>query len=119
MCFSKAFPKEEYVNLDCCIIRLEPEGSISSPIRYSCLSILPNDNADIFAASLFIIYCSFASLIFSSIMISFYILPKRFFLKRKGLSDARVVSVPGIEYGFSVHFCKDPLCFGNQHLMND
>ena len=33
-------------------------------------------------------------------MISFYILCKRSFLKRKGLSDARVVSITKKEYGF-------------------
>ena len=37
-------------------------------------------------------------------MISFYILAKRFFLKREGLSDARVVSITKNEYGFAVHF---------------
>ena len=43
-------------------------------------------NADIFTASLLISYCSFSSLIF-------YILSKRLHLKRKGLSDANVVSI--------------------------
>ena len=39
-------------------------------------------------------YCSFSLLILPSIvMISFYILSKKFFPKRKGLSDARVVSI--------------------------
>ena len=37
-------------------------------------------------------------------MISFYILSKRFFLKREGLSDARVLSVTEKEYGFAVPF---------------
>ena len=37
-------------------------------------------------------------------MISFYILSKRFFLKREGLPDARVASVTKKEYGFVVHF---------------
>ena len=37
-------------------------------------------------------------------MISFYILSKRFFLKRKGLSNARVVSMTKTEHGFAVHF---------------
>ena len=44
-------------------------------------------------------------------MISFYILSNKFFLKRKGLSDARVVSVTKKDYGYAVHygyFCKDP-----------
>ena len=36
-------------------------------------------------------------------MISFYILSKRFFLKREGLSDARVVSITKKGYGFAVH----------------
>ena len=36
-------------------------------------------------------------------MISFYILSKRFFLKRKGLSDAIVAKITTKEYGFVVH----------------
>ena len=35
-------------------------------------------------------------------MIKFYILSKRFFLNRKGLSDARVASITKKEYGFAV-----------------
>ena len=66
----------------------------------------PNDNADYFATSLLILYCSFSTLLLSSlVMISFCILSTRFFLK--GLSDARVASVTKKEYGFAVHFCKD------------
>ena len=45
----------------------------------------------------------------SVVMISFYIICKRFFLNCKGLSDARVVSITKIEYGFAVLlyiFCK-------------
>ena len=68
--------------------------------------ILPDDNADTFdnaddnaVASL--------SLILSSIaVISFYILSKRFFLKREGLSDARIVSITKNEFGFAVHFLQ-------------
>ena len=37
-------------------------------------------------------------------MIFFYILSKRFFLKREGLSDGRVVSMIKKENGFAVHF---------------
>ena len=37
-------------------------------------------------------------------MISFYILSKRFFLKREELSDARVVSITKKEHGLAVHF---------------
>ena len=50
-------------------------------------------------------YCSFSSLILSLIvMISFYILSKRFFLIHKGLSDARVASITKNQYGLGVHF---------------
>ena len=74
VCFSKAFPNGEYVNL---------AGFI---IGYSFISIFPDDMADVFAASLLKSYCSFSSLILSSILvISFYILCKRFFLKREEL----------------------------------
>ena len=38
------------------------------------------------------------------VMIGFYILYKIFFLKHKGLSDARVASITKKEYGFAVHF---------------
>ena len=38
------------------------------------------------------------------VMISFYILSKRFFLKHKGLSNARVASITKKEFGFAVQF---------------
>ena len=37
-------------------------------------------------------------------MIGSYILSERFFLKRKGLSDARFVLVPEKKYGFVLKF---------------
>ena len=40
-------------------------------------------------------------------MISFYALSRRFFLKRKGLSNARAASITKKEYDFAVHFFKD------------
>ena len=46
--FSKAFPKGEYANLGCSIILLY-YLMLDCSLRYSYLSILPNDNADIFA----------------------------------------------------------------------
>ena len=36
-------------------------------------------------------------------MIKFYILSKKFFLKREGLPDATIASITKREYGFSVH----------------
>ena len=77
---------------------------MSLPLRYSYLSVLPDGNADIFTASLLISYYSFSSLILSIVMISFYILSKRFFLKHKGLSVVRVMAVTKKKYGFAVHF---------------
>ena len=32
VCFSKVFPKEQYVNLACCIICMRLEVNISSPV---------------------------------------------------------------------------------------
>ena len=57
--------QREYVNFVCSIILLWSDGNIPSPVRYSYLSILPDDNAAIFAASLLISYYSFPSLILS------------------------------------------------------
>ena len=74
---------------------------MSSPVRYSYLSIFPDDKADVLATSLLISHCSFSSLILSSIvMVSFHILSERFFLKCKGLSDVKEASVTKKEYGF-------------------
>ena len=39
-------------------------------------------------------------------MVSFYILSKRFFLKYKGKSDAKVASATKKEYGLVVHIFK-------------
>ena len=73
-------------------------------VRYSFLSILPDDNADILAASLLISNCSFSSLILSSIvMVSVHIPSERLLLKGKRLSDAKEVSITKEEYGFRVH----------------
>ena len=108
VCFSKAFPKGECVNVACCIIWLRLEGSISSPVRYSYLSFLPDDKAGIFAASLLISYCSFSSLTLSSIaMIIFYIPSKRFSLKCKGFLMQEYYHSPKQNI-FLVHFfCKE------------
>ena len=52
-------------------------------------------------------YRSFLSLISALVvLISFYIYSKRSFLKRKGLSNAREVSITKKEYGFGVPFLK-------------
>ena len=59
VCFSKAFRNGEYANLACSNTSLWSGGSISSPVRYSYLSIFLDDNADIFAASQLISYCNF------------------------------------------------------------
>ena len=49
-------------------------------------------------------YYTFSSLILSSVgIIRFYILCKRFFLKREGLSDAEVASIIKQEYDFAVN----------------
>ena len=120
VCFSRAFPKEESANLACSIICLWLEGNIFSPVRYSYFSIFLDDNAVIFAASLLISYYNFSSLIlWSIVMISFYILSERFFLKCKGLFDARVTSITKKEYGFAAHFYIDSLSFESQYLIND
>ena len=64
--FSKALPRGEYVNLAYSIPLPWLNGNFSwSPI-YWYLSILPDDNAHIFSASLLISYCTFSSTILSS-----------------------------------------------------
>ena len=101
--FFKAFPKGKWLNLSCFIALLWSGANISSHSKYSYLSLFADDNADTFAASSLIFYCNFSSLILTSIVvISFYVLSKIFFPKRKGLSDARVPSIT--KSGFAVHF---------------
>ena len=79
------------------------DSNIYSPVRYSHLSLLREDNADIFAAFVLISHWSLSSLILSSIVvISFYFLPKRFFRKCERLFNVRVVSITKDEYGFAV-----------------
>ena len=83
------------------------DGNISSPVRYFIIfySTLADDNADIFVGSVLLLYCTFSSLILSSmVMINFYIHSKIFFLKREELSNGRVVSITKKEYVFVVHF---------------
>ena len=86
--YFKAFSKGKHVNLVCFIILLSSEGSISSPERYSYLSILTDNKADVLAAS-----WNFSSLILSSTaMIILKSFSKRFFLKYEELSDVKVAS---------------------------
>ena len=59
VCFSKALRKGELVKLVFSITLIWSRGSICSPIRFSYLSILPDNNADFLAASLLILYYSF------------------------------------------------------------
>ena len=93
MCL-KSFPWRRICKLCLFYILFWSDGSISLPVRYWYLSIFLDDNIDLFAASLLILYSSFSSLTLSSIArINFYILSQRFFLKRKKLSDGRVVSI--------------------------
>ena len=83
------------------------KGNTFSLGRYSYTLTFPDDNVDIFAVSLLILYCSFPSLIFLSIvMITFYILQRRLHLKHKELSDARLLSVTKKEHVFAVHLYK-------------
>ena len=72
------------------------------------MSIFPVDNAEIIAASLLMLYCSFSPLILLPFaIISFDILSKRFVLTCEGLSDARVSPITKEEYCFAVHFYTD------------
>ena len=108
ICFYNSLPRGEYVNLACSITCLSLEGNILLPVRNSYLSNFPDNNAAIFSASLLISYCIFSSQILSSIiMISFYILSKRFYLKHDGLFCARVAPIAKKEYEFAIHFFKD------------
>ena len=71
------------------------------------MPILGDDNADTFAYSLLILYCSSPYLNFSSIVIiAFYILSKKLHLKRKRLSAVKVVLLAKKEFGYVVHFLK-------------
>ena len=82
MCFSNALPIGKHINWACSIILLRPDSNAFSSIRYSYLSNLSDDDADIFAASLLTSYCSFSSLILSSInVINFYIFSTRLVLQ--------------------------------------
>ena len=66
--FLKTFPKGGYINLAFSVSLLGSGGSTSLSVRSSYLSILPVDKADIFAASLLILYCGFSFLTLSPII---------------------------------------------------
>ena len=66
------------------------------------------------------IILSFSSLIFSSVVtISFYILSKKFFLTRQGLSDARVASVTKKNMILQYIFYIDSQSLEIQYRIND
>ena len=86
-----------------CIILYCCGSNFSSPVRYSYLSILPDENRVIFAADLLISYCNFSSLVLSSVVVTIlYTSSSRFFQKCNGLSDGRVASIT--KHFFSLHF---------------
>ena len=111
ICSPNALPRVKHENLACSLTLFWPGGNISSPIRYSYLSILPDHEADIFAASLLISYCSFSYLISLSIIITFYIPSERVFLKREGLWS--------MEYSKYMEFSKDSWIVSSKYLVND
>ena len=87
------------ITLCCC------GGSISLLVRYFYVSVLPDNNADILAATLLMSCCNFWSLILSSmVMISLYPSSNRFSQKHNGLFNGRVVSMTKTKYCFVVHF---------------
>ena len=65
--FFRNFAAGEYVNIACSVILLLSEGNISSPVRYSYLSILSNGNAESFATSLLMLY--YVNIIYINIML--------------------------------------------------
>ena len=86
-----------------CIILYCCGSNFSSPVRYSYLSILPDENRVIFAADLLISYCNFSSLVLSSVVVTIlYTSSSRFFQKCNGLSDGWVASIT--KHFFSLHF---------------
>ena len=89
------------MNLACSIICFWLEGIISWPVRYSYWSILPDDKADIFAASLLISYCSFHRQSDHQLSWFYYIY---IYINLKELSDDKVVSLSKKEYSSAVHF---------------
>ena len=101
---SKALPRGEYVNLAYSIILLCSEGNVSSPVKYSYLLILPDDRADIFAASLLVSYCIFIDLYSDQQLLWFYyvFIQKDLWINR--LSADKVVSLTEKEYDSTMHF---------------
>ena len=104
-CFFCVFLKEWSVNLTSSIALYRFGDNTSSRVRYSYLSILPNDNADLFVAALLMWYCNFSSLILSLMFMTTPSKPSNKFIKEsRVLSDGRVVSVTKNEYGFALKF---------------
>ena len=75
------------------------DSNISSPVRYSNLSILSDDKTDIFAAFLLISHCIFSSSVWSSIVMILLFIYLKIFSK----SDGKVVLLTKKENGCAVH----------------
>lgn len=79
--FFNVFSRATY--LGCWIIWIGPKGNIYSSIRCSYLSVLPDANADIYAASLLILNCNFLfPIFFSIVIITLDILSNKVILKK-------------------------------------
>lgn len=91
------------MNLASCMILLCFGCNIFSAVSY--YSYLSDDDADIFAVTLVRSYCNFPFLIISSmIMTVLRTSYNRFFRKRNGLYDGRVVSMTKNKHGSAVNF---------------
>ena len=86
-------------------------GIVSSPVRYSYLTILPEGAAVIFAPALLVSYCNFSLIWSVMFMTVLFTSSNRFSQKRKALFDGRVVSMNKNVSGFCSTFILGLLKF--------
>ena len=100
------YSRGEYVKLGCSSIWYGPEDNNFLPVRYSYLSILPDDKAGFFSIFPKAVLCFIMSSFSPIAMITFYILSKKLSSKRKKWYDIKIVPLTLQKYDFAAHFCK-------------
>ena len=104
ICFSKAFSRGEKVNLASCMILFCFGCNIFSPVRHSYLYYLMMMQISLLSSFLCHVVLFHLWLYLNGYSTVFCTSYNRFFQKRNGLSDGRVVSMTKNEYGSAVDF---------------
>ena len=114
--FFKYFPNTWIRTISLLYYLMLLRGIVSSPVRYSYLTILPEGDVGIFAPALLVSYCNFSLILSLMVMTVLFTSSNRFFQKRKAFFDGRVVSMNKNVSGFCCTFILRLLKFTKANI---